>query len=59
MDHPSRSMEVSSGESDMDCGGPDQVVLEGKTIIGLETILVLFWQRMWVLFAFVLKICLS
>lgn len=47
MDHPSRSME-DSAKGNMDYAGSSQKVSK-------ETILLIFWQRMWLIFAIVLK----
>lgn len=51
IDHLIRRLENSSSECDVDSSDSSQEILKGKTITtGLETILVLFWQRMWLLF---------
>lgn len=43
-----KSLEDSNTESYVDCGGPDQEVSEGNIIAPeLEIILMLFWERMW------------
>lgn len=53
MGHPRRSTE-DSGKGDLNCGSATEVS-EGKNISGLETILVVFWPRMWPLSALVQK----
>lgn len=47
---PSRSLEDSSAQSDVDCEGTAQEVSEGTvSATGLETIPGLSWLRMWLL----------
>lgn len=49
----SKSLEDSNTESYVDCGSPDQEVSEGNIIAPeLEIILVLFWERMWLVYPF-------
>jgi hypothetical protein len=48
-----------SAESNVHCRDIAQDVLEGNNIkTKLENILIMFWQSPWLLFAFVLRICL-
>jgi hypothetical protein len=51
MSHYSRSLEDSSVSSYIDCEGPAQEVLEGKTRMILKTelttFLMILWLRMW------------
>ena len=51
MGHPRRSLEDSSAESSVVCGGPDEEVSEGNNVSNrLKTILVLFWHKLlWLL----------
>lgn len=59
MAHTSRIVEYSGAEINVDNGRLAQEISEGKILVsGLETFLVLLWQRMWLLFALVLIICL-
>lgn len=49
----SKSLEDSNTGSHVDCGGPDQEVSEGNIIAPeLEIILVLFWERIWLVYPF-------
>lgn len=58
--YTSRSMADSGTESNVDYDGPAQEVSEVKNIrSGLDTILVMFCQNLWLLFALVLKIYLK
>lgn len=53
MDHPCRSLEGSSAEASVDCGGPAQG-FRGTTVARdrrLETIFVIIWQRKLLQFA--------
>lgn len=50
MRHPSRSVEISSFENNVDYGGSAQELSEERLLLsGLETILEKFFQRMWLL----------
>lgn len=61
MGYPSGRLEDSSAESYVDYGGPAQEVSAGTILAtGIETVFVIFWERIWLLFffAFVLSLCL-
>ena len=49
------SMEDSSAEGDLNCGGPAQEVSEEKILVCIlkTIIIVIVWQRMWLLSALV------
>ena len=56
MEHPDRNVEDSSAENSVDCGDPVKRFQRGTVVeTGLETILVIFKQRIWLLSAIVQK----
>lgn len=60
MGHPSRSLEDQSAENNVGHGRASSQDQRGILLVtGLETILVIFWQRLCLLFAFVRIILLS
>lgn len=60
MGHPSRGLRNSSALSSMDAGDPAQEdSIEYNISTGLDTMLVIFWKRICLLFALVLRICLK
>lgn len=53
--HPSRSVE----ESSVDCGGlPQGVLKETILVTQIESMLVMFCRRMWLMSALVVRVCL-